>query len=95
MSDDGSGFIFMLGFIVGASGVLMMGLSMKIAMRRNLKEYLFSLSPDSRKIIDDDLQTLYDLTENMAIKTNTRLLKTIHNDFVQLRAYLLSLWKQN
>lgn len=85
----------MLGFIVGASGVLMMGLSMKIAMRRNLKEYLFSLSPDSRKIIDDDLQKLYDLVENMAIKTNTRLLKQVHNDFVNLRAYLLSMWKQN
>jgi hypothetical protein len=64
-------------------------------MRRNLKEYLFSLSPDSRKIVDEDFQKLYDLTENMAIKTNTRLLKQVHNDFVQLRAYLISMWKQN
>lgn len=95
MSDDGSGFGFLLGFIVGMAGTLMMIVSLKISMKRGFKEYLFFLNPESRKEIDDRLESIYELTKELAIKSNTRLVKTLHNDFVSLRAYLLTMWKQN
>lgn len=86
---------FMLGFIVGAGGVGMMILSQRIANRRNLKEYLWSLDSDSRKMMDGRIKQLSESVESLATMTNTKLFKTIHNDFVQLRAYLATMWKQN
>ena len=89
------GIEFLLGFIVGAGGVGMMILSMRIGARRNLKEYLFTLDPDSRKIMDGKIKQLYESVESLAIMTNSRFFKTMHNTMVQLRTYLTTLWMQN
>ena len=95
MSDDGTSFGFLLGFIVGIAGTLLLSLSVKIGSRRSLKEYLWSLKIDDRKMVEECLNAIYVAVEDIAIKTNTRLLKTLHNDFLELQSYLKQLWKQN
>lgn len=92
---DATGVEFFLGFIVGAGGVGMMILSMRIGARRNLKEYLFTLDPDSRKIIDGKMKVLYDDVQLLATMTNSRFFKTMHNNLIQLKTYLTSMWMQN
>jgi len=89
------GYSFFLGWVVGTAGTLFLILSMKINMKRNFKEYLFSLKPDARKEVDEEFQKLYDAVGEMAVRTNTRLWKRFHNDLLELRGYLHRLWMQN
>ena len=95
MSNDGSGFIFILGFIVGAGGILFMGLTMKLGMRRNLKEYLARLPNEARLDVDNRLQKLYCEVEELAVRTNTKLLKRLYNDLIEVQAHLKRMWEQN
>jgi hypothetical protein len=60
-----------------------------------MKEYLFTLSPEYRKVIEEDLERLYADVKELAVKTNTRLLKSLHNDLNDLKTYLEKLWQQN
>jgi len=89
------GLSFFLGFLFGAFALFGLSRSMLITWRRNMKEYLFTLSPEYRKVIEEDLERLYADVKELAVKTNTRLLKSLHNDLNDLKTYLEKLWQQN
>jgi len=95
MAEDGYGLYFILGLFTGVFGFAMMMCAQKVAMRRSFKEYLFTLDSESRKVIDSGVQELYDKTADLAVNTNTRLMKSMYNDLLDFQSYLQRMWRQN
>ena len=95
MAEDGYGLYFILGLFTGVFGFAMMMYAQKAAMRRSFKEYLFTLDSESRKVIDSGVQELYDKTADLAVNTNTRLMKSMYNDLLDFQSYLPRMWRQN
>ena len=95
MAEDGYGLYFILGLFTGVFGFAMMMCAQKVAMRRSFKEYLFTLDSESRKVIDSGVQILFEKAEYLALKTNTRLMKSMYNDLLDFQSYLQRMWRQN
>lgn len=64
---------------------------------RNIKEYIFNTESakkdkDHHGQFEDDLNNVFDEVKTMADNTNLKFFKSMTNDLVRLKAYLLKYW---
>jgi hypothetical protein len=86
---------FWIGTIFGALAFWVIYRVLLQTYKLNFKRYLGELDSEHRVSVDAMLLGLYKDAEVLAEHTNSRLLKSLHNDLVELRALLQRKWMQS
>jgi len=86
---------FWIGVIFGALAFWVIYRVLLQANKLNFKRYLGELSKVEKEQIDSMMYCLYKDSKELAEKTNSKLMKGIYNDLVELRALLARKWMQN